>query len=114
MQRNAPLKRKNLRGNHAAFMTKELSKAIMDRSRLKSKYLKSSCRENLLAFKCSKQRCENLNKGAKKEYFEKASEGNTVNNKDFWKSISPFLTNKNAMKDDFITLQEGKNYEQIN
>ena len=31
---------KKLRGNQAKFMTKELRKAFMDRSRLENKYLK--------------------------------------------------------------------------
>ena len=34
----APLKSKKIRGNQAPFMTKELSKAIMDRSKIKKKY----------------------------------------------------------------------------
>ena len=42
---------KKLRGNQAKFMTKELRKAIMDRSRLKNKYLKRPSRENFLAYK---------------------------------------------------------------
>ena len=35
----APIKRKYARGNQMPFMTKELSKEIMARSRLKNKYL---------------------------------------------------------------------------
>ena len=38
--KNAALKMKKLRGNQAKFMTKELRKAFMDRSRLENKYLK--------------------------------------------------------------------------
>ena len=38
LDKHAPLKMKKLRGNQAKFMTKELRKAIMDRSGLKSKY----------------------------------------------------------------------------
>ena len=35
---HAPLKEKIVRGKNAPFMTKELRKAIMNRSRLKKKY----------------------------------------------------------------------------
>ena len=38
--KHAPLKQKFVRGNDTPFMTKNLRKAIMSRSRLKHKYLK--------------------------------------------------------------------------
>ena len=44
--KHAPLKEKIVRGNNAPFMTKELRKAIMDRSRLKKKYQDWPSREN--------------------------------------------------------------------
>ena len=37
VDKHAPLKRKTLRGNQAPFMTRELRKAIYNRSRLKNK-----------------------------------------------------------------------------
>ena len=40
VDRHAPLKKRKVRGNQAPFMTKELRKAIMNRSRIKNKYLK--------------------------------------------------------------------------
>ena len=48
---HAPLKSKKIRGNHAPFMSKELSKAIISRSKLKNRYTKWPSRENFLAFK---------------------------------------------------------------
>ena len=36
----APLKKKHLRANHASFVTKELRKAIMERTKLRNIYLK--------------------------------------------------------------------------
>ena len=41
LDKHAPLKTKITRGNQAPFMTKSLSKAIMTRSRLRSKYIKN-------------------------------------------------------------------------
>ena len=38
VNKHAPLKEKIVRGNNEAFMTKELRKAIVNRSRLKTKY----------------------------------------------------------------------------
>ena len=54
-------------------MTKELRKAIMDRSGLKNKYLKWQSRENFLACKKAKNICNSLKKKAKKDYFKRAT-----------------------------------------
>ena len=67
IDKHAPLKMKKLRGNQAKFMTKELRKAIMDRSRFKNKYLKWPSRENFFAYKKAKNICNPLNKKAKKD-----------------------------------------------
>ena len=88
-------------------MTKELSKAIMARSRIKNKYNKWSSTENFLAIKQIKNKCTNLTKTAKKQQFAKSTENHQpLTNKSFWNSISPFLTNKNVRNDDVITLNE--------
>ena len=42
VDKQAPVKQKVIRGNNAPFMNKELSKAIMNRSRVKNRYLKES------------------------------------------------------------------------
>ena len=67
LDNHASLKQKQVRGNQAPFMTKELSKAIMTRSTIKNKYNKWSSRENLLALKQIKKKCTNLTKTAKKQ-----------------------------------------------
>ena len=46
LDKHAPLKSKVLRGNHAPFITKELSKGIMTRSRLKNKFNRNRTKEN--------------------------------------------------------------------
>ena len=62
LQKHAPLKSKQVRGNHAPFMNKELSKVIMNKSRLRNKYLKWPSRENFLAYKKVKSKCNALKK----------------------------------------------------
>ena len=47
----APIKRKYVRANEAPFMTKELHKAIMKRSRLRNKFLKDGTENNQKNFK---------------------------------------------------------------
>ena len=66
VDRHASLKQKMVRGNNAPFMTKQLNKAIMDRSRIKNRYLKWPSRENILVLKKTKSLRINLTKKAKK------------------------------------------------
>ena len=106
LEEHAPLKRKIIRGNHAPFMTKALSKAIMDRSRLKNKYQKWPSRENFLRFKKAKNCCNKLNKQAKKDYFKNASKDGVVSNKKFWDTVKPFLTNKGSNTNDSIVIEQ--------
>ena len=44
----APIKKKYVRGNQMPFMTKNLSKETMTRSRLRNKYSKHKTQENRL------------------------------------------------------------------
>ena len=58
-----PLKKKYLRANHSHFVRRELSKAIMQRSRFRNKYLKIKTRAARISY--DKQRnvylkCVNL------------------------------------------------------
>ena len=60
----APLKKKYLRANHSRFVSKELNKAIMQRSRLRNAYLKDKTKAVRIAYKkkemCASAFYENL------------------------------------------------------
>ena len=60
VNKHAPLKEKIVRGNNAPFMTKELRKALMNRSRLKKKYQDWPSRENFENWKKQKNRYKKL------------------------------------------------------
>ena len=83
LDKHQPLETKTIRGNHAPFMTKNLRKAIMNRSRLRSKYLKRRSRENFLEHKKEKTICNSLNKSTQNAYFADISEKVFVSNKTF-------------------------------
>ena len=55
LNKYAPIKEKTIRGNNAPFMNKPLSKAFMERSRLKNKYNKFPTEENHLNYKKTKK-----------------------------------------------------------
>ena len=94
LDHHAPLKAKIIRGNQAKFMTKELSKSIMNRSRFKKRYLKWLSRENFLACKKGGNLCNSLNKKAKMTYFEKVTENGITGSKKFWSTVKPFISSK--------------------
>ena len=80
--KHAPLKTNTIRGNHALFMTKSDY-----RSRLRSKYLKWSSRENFLVYKKAKTICNSLNKSTKEDYFAAILRKSFVSNETFWNTV---------------------------
>ena len=68
---HASLKQKSVRGNHAPFMTRELSKAIMTKSKVKNSYVKWPSRENFVAYKKAKNKCNSLTRKPKRKFSKK-------------------------------------------
>ena len=66
----APLKTKFLRANHSKFVTKDLSKAIMLRTKLRNKFLKTRALEARTKYNKQKNICVSLAKKAKRNYNE--------------------------------------------
>ena len=103
--KHAPTKQKNVRGNNAPFITKELRKAIMDRSRLRNKHLKYPSRENFVNMKKMKNKCNNsICRKSKIKYLKISTEKEISSNKQFWNFVKPFLTDKGCMSNDFISI----------
>ena len=101
-----PLKEKQIRGNHAPFMTKKLSKAIMEKFRTRNKYLMWPSRENYVFYKKSKNKCNSLTKKAKKISFKETTKDGIMSNKNFWSTVKPFITNKGCISNDFISVEK--------
>ena len=93
-----PRKKKHLRANHSNFVTKELSKVIMNGSRLRKQFLKNRSVESRM--KCNKQRniCVALIRKASRKYYEalKLTDVNTI--KSFGKLSSHSLEIKSNTK----------------
>ena len=87
-------------------MTKQLNKAIMDRSRRKNRYLKWPSRENFLELKKANRPSKNLTKKAKNQYFKSVSPKYLTANKQFWDAVKPFFSNKNFDSDDHISIND--------
>ena len=88
----APKKQKYVRSNHSPFINKTILKTIMDRSRLKSKFLKTRSTEDKKAYNTQRKYCLMLVRKAKKDYYyNNLDYENATDDKTFWKSIKPFF-----------------------
>ena len=101
-----PLKTKKVRGNHAPFMNKELSKAIMNRSRLKNKWNNYKSREIFLDYTRAKKLCKKLTENSRRGYFKEVTSNGVMTNHEFWRVMKPMLTNKGIYDSGTIILEE--------
>ena len=65
-------------------MVKTLSKAIMQRTRLRNKFLKNPTNQNRLSYTKQRNFCLSLPRKKKKEYFAKLNEKDITDNRKFW------------------------------
>ena len=94
IDKHAPCKKKYIRANDGSFMTKELRKANMKRSRLKNRFNKCKTNENLIAFKKQRNFCVKLLRQSKQSYYSKLHPKVVNDNKKFWKTVKPLFSNK--------------------
>ena len=106
--KHAPRKKKYARGNQMPFFTKELSKEIMTRSRLRNKYLKNRNEENRAIYVKQRNYCVSLFRKSKKKYYENLDERNLMDNKPFWKTIKPSFSDKIVTRDRIYLTENGE------
>ena len=68
LDKMAPIK-KHIRGNQSSFMNKDIHKAIMTRTRLRSRFLKEPTSINRLAYKKQRNYCLPLMRENKKQHY---------------------------------------------
>ena len=91
---HAPRKQKYARDNHMAFMNKPPFQEIIPRARLRNKILKDRSEENKKKYSRQRNYCVSLLRKPKSDYFRNLNEKNINDNKTFWKTIKPFLSDK--------------------
>ena len=90
-----------------SFMTKQLNKSIMARSKLRNRYLRWPSKENFLNYNWAKNTCNILDKFTKKYYFDKVTCKGFVSNKAFWNTVKPFLMTKGFLTNENIAIKHG-------
>ena len=101
----APSKKEYNRGNQMAFMNKDLSKAIMDRTIFRNKFLKNRNDENRKKYSKQRNYCVSLLRKTKKQYYGDLNEKNVLDNKKFWKTVKPFLSDKCPLNEKIIIVE---------
>ena len=83
LNKHAPQKKKYVRGNQSPFMNKTLSKAIMQRSKLRNLFLKKRTEENRNNYVKQRNLCVTLLRKSEREFFGSLNETNLCDNKNF-------------------------------
>ena len=105
---HAPKNMKYIRSNNCNFMTKELRKAIMDRSKLRNKFLKTRNEESKRRFNRQKNFCVSLLRKIKRGFFGKLDHTDVSGNRKFWKIVGPLLLEKAFHKESVILNNKNK------
>ena len=83
LNRHAPQKKKFVRGNNKPFMNKTLSQAIMQRTKLRNKFLKDPTEHNKILYTKQRNWCASLLRKEKKKYFANLNKMDIIDNKKF-------------------------------
>ena len=86
-------------------MTKELHKAIMKRSRLRNKFLKTKSITDRKNYNVQRNYCKKLLRSSKKSYFNNLDISKINDNRSSWKTIVNLFTTKTS-KNETINLNE--------
>ena len=75
-------------------MNKSLTSAHMKRSRLRNLYLKDKAGTSRIAYIKQRNYCVSLLRKTKKGHYANLDEKDVADNKQFWKTFKPLLSNK--------------------
>ena len=98
LNKHAPIKTKLIRENNSPFMTKSPTKAIMNRSRLKNKFIKDPNIINKNNFRKQRNYVVNLLRKEKKRYYNNLNLNKITDNRKFWQTIKPFFSDKGTFR----------------
>ena len=101
---HAPLKLKTFRGHNQPFMTKELRKAIMNRSRLRNKYLNNNTEFNKREYTKQRNLCVKHLRITKRKYYADLNINQFKDSRKFWKTIKPLFSEKVVMQQNITLL----------
>ena len=91
---------------HTPFMNKTFSKEIMKKkTKLRNKFLKERTDESKNRYTSQRNYCVSLLKKTKKNYYNSLNEKDVSDNKTFWKTVKPFLSDKIVSKEEILLVE---------
>ena len=113
VQEHAPLKQRIVRGNDKPHMKAEMRRAIMKRTRLKKRANKTGKKEDLKKYKQQRNLIVNMNRNAKRDFYNSVNVNTIDNDRKFWKAVKPMFSNENPMGEKSFSLKIRKLYQMI-
>ena len=89
-------------------MNRTLRKAFMLRIRLKNRYNKNKTADNLDAFRRQRNFCVKLSRKTKRDFYNQLDISEVTDNKKFWKTVKPFISDKSSSKSRITLIEEGE------
>ena len=94
-------------------MNKKLQKAIMERTRLRNKFLKYKTVSNKISYNKQRNYCVNLCRKEKKLSYNNLDINKVIDNKQFWKTIKPAFSEKSNKSDKITLIEMLRSYQRI-
>ena len=89
-----PQRKKYDRDNNTPFMNKPFAREHMKRTHLRNQFLKTRSEVNRISFIKQRNYCVSLLRKTKKQYYANLNEKDVADNKKFWKTVKPLLSDK--------------------
>ena len=93
-QRDAPIKQRYVCANQAPFINKTINEEIMERSRLRNKFLRTKSDIDKKAYNKQRNLCVSLIRREKKNFYNNISTRDITYNKTFWKTVETLVIDK--------------------
>ena len=90
------------------FMNKNLVKAHWKWTHLRNKFLKNRTESNRVCCRSQRNTCVNLLKKTKKYYYGYLNEKDVIDNKKYWKTVNPPLTDELKSSEKVTLVHEEK------
>ena len=114
LDKHAPLKQKYLRANQGPFMTKELQKAIMLRTKLRNRLNRLKTDQAYKEYKRQRNVCTYLLRKAKRDYYSKLDPSKIIDNKRFWKVDKRLFSEKATSTENITLVDKGEIFQDEN
>ena len=108
LDKHAPLKKRYVRANQSPFMNKKLSKEITKRSCLRNKFLNTKSDIDRKAYNKQRNYVVSLLRNEKKNFYSNLDTKVVIDNRTFWKTVKPLLSEKETKKSKINSVEDDK------